>query len=290
MALVASAASRRHQSPSERAARNTLGPELIQQILGPLSEAEIDRIAFRSAGARYRGKMLRRAVERRGLDVADRLLRWTPGSRERLDAFRRSGQGVLLTTWHAGPTLGIWAGLAPLQISLLKFQVGERFAPPANWEVVDPDEQGNFRAPAMKRALKHLRGGGWVAIPADLYQWSGRAAFAPCLGRQVAFSNALTALAELSGSRIVPVFAQWDAEGRAIEVDVQPPLGETADSPGAREQGGGDLIAELARRVEVYLRDHLDEYDVFYATMFARHERAEAGHAEDPMSDSAQTS
>lgn len=269
LALVDSAASRRHQQGT---GRNTLGPELIQEILGPLSSSELDRIALRSAASRYRGKMLRRAVERRGLTAASGLLGWTPGSRERLLELKQSGEGVFLTTWHIGPTLGIWSGLAPLDISLLKFQVGDRFELPRDWKIVDPDEQGDFRAPAMKLALKHLRKGGWVVIPADMYQWSPRATFAPCLGRRAAFSNALAVLAELSGARVVPVFAHWDAAGRKIEVDIQSPL--------SLEGGGGKegeferlIVGEFAQRVERYLREHLDEYDVYYASMFAKHER-----------------
>lgn len=224
--------------------------------------------------------MLRRAVETRGLGAAGQLVRWTGGSRERLEGLKARRRGALLTTWHAGPTLGIWAGLAMVGMPVLKFQVGDRFPLPPDWETLDPDEQGGFRAPAMKRALNHLREGGCVIVPADMYQWSPRVKRAPCLGRRVAFSTAIAALAELSRAEAIPAFAWWSEDGRSIEIDVQAPLeaGEDLDADAAELETR--IVADLARRVEVYLREHLDEYDAHYARMFARHERIDSAQAE----------
>lgn len=123
--------------------------------------------------------------------------------------------GAFLTTWQAGPTLGFWADLASVGVPVLKFQVGDRFPLPPDWETVDPDAEAEFRAPAMKRALRHLRRGNDVVIPADRYQWSRRVATAACLVRRAALSTAIAALAPLSGVQDLPVFAWWSASGRA---------------------------------------------------------------------------
>lgn len=276
LSLVTRLAPRFHPPGASPTDKHILTPDLIEELLRPVCPENVEAVARRSAAVRYRGRLLRRMVERQGLAAAGRRVRWTAGSRERLEALRDRGEGAFLTTWHAGPTLGLWAALAELGMPVLKFQVGERFALPPGWETIDPDRQGGFRAPAMKRALRHLRRGGCVVIPADMYQWSSRSVMAPCLGRQAAFSNAVAPLAGLSGASVLPAFAWWSEGGRTIEVEVQAPVepgGEIdADSPEFERA----LIRDLARRAEVYLREHPEEYDAHYARMFIRHERLEA--------------
>lgn len=271
MGLAAWAAPRLDPHPGEKRNPHLLDPSLIRELLGPLPKEEMDRLLRRNAAARIRGIVLRHAIERRGLDCARPLLRWTEGSLERLGHARAEGRGLCLTTWHAGPTLGLWAGLAQLGLPLLKFQVGERFPSPAGWTCIDPDREGALRAGAMKRALRHLRQGGCVAIPADMYQWSTRAVLSPCLGRQAAFSRAIPALVELSGAPVIPLFAWWGRGGRTLELEVQQELAVESAGAGPSPEFETVVARELAGRVEAYLRVHLDEYDAHYARMFVAH-------------------
>lgn len=245
---------------------HVLGGRLITELLGPLKPRELEAIARRSASARYRGVLMRRAIERQGLPAAAGLLRWRPGSLDRLNEVRASARGALFTTWHAGPTLAIWSGLYAHGFSLLKLQIGERFPPPPDWEFIHPGRDGGFEAPAMKRALRRLRSGDCVAIPADMYHWSPRIIEAPCLGRRVAFSRAIPTLASMSGAPVIPIFASWSRNKQAVELDVQPPLSADAATDLA-------LTRALAQRVEIYLRGHLEEYDAHYARLFAAHPR-----------------
>ena len=181
----------------------------------------------------------------------DWLIRATRVSGEEpLVALHKDGRPRLVVSWHAGVGAGLPAGLARLgQTGLLLREDGR----PERFGLSHVRIGGGLanRAAAFQRAVRHLRGGGLVALYLDVDPWAPGAepphAF---LGRQVALPPGPAAMARLSGAAIIPVTPRWDA-GR-VSFACHPPLAGAAGAAGDDRS----VTAALAAWWERWLRRH----------------------------------
>lgn len=209
-------------------------------------------LAREYALSQYRLHLIQRVAAEGGLNYVVPLVRWK--GREKLEQLLKEGRPVVLTTWHAGPTIGIWAGLSAMPIRLMRVQETRWDAAPSGWKIlITHGPRGG--GPILKQCLKHLRSGGWTANPFDTFTFEPAHLRLKCLGRSVRIPRGIAALAEMSGAALIPVAARWTGDGRGIEVEVQDPI-DTARRAGETD---GDyerrVLEATVSRMEAYLRE-----------------------------------
>lgn len=215
-----------------------------------------DSVAREYVRSQYRLHLIQSVAANGGLDHVVPLVRWK--GREKLEKLLEEGEPAVLTTWHAGPTIGIWAGLSTMGIDLIRVQQTRWEIAPPGWKILfrkGPESGG----PIIKQCLKHLRAGGWAAIPFDAFTEASGHLRVRCLGRSVPVPRGVAALADLSGAPLIPVTARWSDDGRSIEVEVQDPI-DTAKREGEADAAYERRVLEAAAmRLESYLRERPHE-------------------------------
>jgi len=202
--------------------------------------------------SQYRLHLIQSIAASGGLDYVVPLVRWK--GREKLEALLKEGRPAVLTTWHAGPTIGFWAGLAAMDVNLVRVQQTEWEVAPPGWKILIKRgvESGG---PIIKQCLKHLRSGGWVAIPFDAFTNASGHLRVRCLGRAVPVPRGIAALADMSGAPLIPVTVRWTESGREIEVEVQEPIDATKGEGESDADYERRVLEAAARRLECYLEE-----------------------------------
>ncbi len=224
-----------------------------EALFGPSLVKDWHAIARDFVLSQYRLLLIQSVAASGGLDHVVPLVRWK--GKEKLDAMRANGEAALLTTWHAGPTIGIWAGLASMGVDLMRVQETRWEVAPEGWTILFRDSGKSNGGPIIKQCLKRLRNGGWVAIPFDSYSRDPGAVMTNLFGRAVPLPRGVTALAEMTGAPLIPLTARWVEGGRALELEVQDPI-DTTRRDGENDAGYETRILQSATdRLEAYLRE-----------------------------------
>lgn len=201
--------------------------------------------------SQYRLILIQRIAARGGLERITPMTRWVGG--KHLARIREAGGPAIITTGHAGPTIGIWAALAGMNIGLIRVQATEWEVAPPGWTILSAEQSGGGYV--IKKCLKHLRGGGWVAIPYDSFSAEPGHRRVELLGRAMPLPRGIVALAELSGAPLIPVTPRWTEDGRGIEIEVQEPI-ETQRRPGEEDEAYEmRILGEAMGRLESYLKE-----------------------------------
>lgn len=232
-------------------------PAEFAALFGPRSAAELDVLARRHALAQYRNILIQSIAAGGGLRRVIPLVRWK--SRERLEELKRDRRPAIITTWHAGPTIGIWAGIMDLNVELIRVQTTDWMAAPPGWEILIKREEPGSGGPLIKRCLKALRSGRWAVLPFDTFTTEPGHVLVKCLDRWIPVPRGVAALSEMTGAPIIPVAARWTEGGRAIEIEVQPDLDVRREAGEAVADYEIRAVQAAADRMDAYLRAHPEE-------------------------------
>lgn len=243
---------RRFRRPSDRGQRSdpVASRKELGQLFPGLPKRRLREIQARSLISDARNALVIALEQREGHDRLQGLVDLEPGSEATLQRLIEQSGGVILTTWHMGPTPGIWAVVRRYpQIRLLKVQNRPWDWTPEGWDLV----RGSFEPMAglvlLRRARKHLGGGGWVAMTFD-HTFSGtrehRVSF---LGRVVEFRTGLGALALETGAPVVVMSARWSGRVRRIEVRVHEPIYPEGSGIEAEKSLIEHLVGEMQQYV-----------------------------------------
>jgi lauroyl/myristoyl acyltransferase len=149
---------------------------------------------------------------------------------------------AILTLFHAGALHAVGSALERLPVPVLAFRQGVLARPRGSLQSVTELDTEAERAAAFHRALVHLRGGGVVAMTADLAP--GASIDVPLFGATLHLARGPFALARLTGAPLVPVAVR--REGDRIVVSAAEPI------------AGGDeraMAVALAAWLEAWLRE-----------------------------------
>jgi lauroyl/myristoyl acyltransferase len=199
-------------------------------------------------------------IERRGFSSLQPLIDRVGA--ERLLERQRRREPTILLSWHLGASWypivsGVLAlGLHPVWV----VQKHARLPLPEDCVVWDVRGNAAAKAVVLRRALRHLREGGMVAISGDGIL--GESGFeTPFLSRSVSLRRGPAVLAARSGAPIIPITATWSRR-RRIVVRVHDPLRpSTCDSAEQSMQMAiaGFYEAHLRQRPEDLHADTLRE-------------------------------
>lgn len=266
---------------SMRRKQKEIPPSSEYSALFPsMTEREIGELTRSFALAQFRTDYLRDVAEQGKLSGVIPLVRWK--NRELLERYKSEGKPVIVTTWHAGPSIGIWAALLQLGVSLMKVQGITWSATPPNWTIIELEYNSGKLGIALKRCLKHLRKGGWVALTCDTFVAMPGDPLLPCLGRWVASPRGVAVLSVMSGAPVVPIAASWVEGGRAVEVEVQEPVQPQCAEGMSDADYELAILREIAERREAYLRRHPDSMSrwwVKYLSTMPRTDQYDAANA-----------
>lgn len=248
--------------------------EDFAEVFGVSDPAALDALAREFSVWQAKIDFLRDAASRGELPRIARLVEWE--HRERLAGLVGSGKALILTTWHAGPSMGIWAGLASMGIAMLKVQNVRWQRAPEGWEILETGRGPAGQAPAiLKKCLARLRSGGIVAMTADVIGEDPSHPRVSFLGRQTPTPRGVAVLAQMSGAPILPLAARWDASGRRIVVEVQEAIeAKTAGGESASE-AEMRVVRELSARREAYIRRYPASVNRWWIEFMKRQPRDE---------------
>ena len=220
-----------------RLSRRWPAPEQVQLLFPRLTCRDASRIAWEIAGNEGRNRLLIEAIRRAG-PAAVRPLITTSG--QDLAALRPP---LLLGMFHTGAIQALNVAVERLPGRVLVLRQGLLFPPAPPVETASTDGDGQRRAAAFRRALLHLKEGGFVVLALNVVQ--GASLDVSCLGRPLELARGPFALARLTGTPLRPLVACWERGRIGIVV------GDELAAPG----GEGAFAAAAARWLERYLEE-----------------------------------
>jgi lauroyl/myristoyl acyltransferase len=220
-----------------RLSRRWPSPEQIQILFPQLTRREAHRIAWEIAGNEGRNRLLIETIRRAG-PAAMRPLVATSAK-----VFAVLRPPLVLGMFHTGAIQALNVAVERLPGRVLVLRQGLLFPPVPPVETESTDGDGQRRAAAFRRALLHLKEGGFVVLALDVVQ--GASLGVSCLGRPLELARGPFALARLTGAPIRPLVARWERGRIGIVV------GDELEAPA----GEGDCAAASARWLERYLAE-----------------------------------
>jgi hypothetical protein len=227
-----------------RLSRRWPSPEQVAALFPRLSPAAARRVAWSIGGDEARNRLLIETIRRSGPAGVRPLL--GPSA----DALSRLRPPHILGMFHVGAiqSLNVAVERLPGPVLVLRQGALYRPAPPVEIESTDGDSQR--RASSFRRALVHLKSGGFVVLAFDVVQ--GASFGVSCLGRELELARGPFALARLTGAPLRPLTASWRKGRLAVT------LGETlAAAPAVAsdpEEWERALAASAGGWLERYLR------------------------------------
>ena len=231
-------------------------PSDIARLLPEASLRLCTSAARQIAANHFRNHALIALVGRHGLESLARWTVWQGGGDEVMER-GRSGRPALLVTWHVGAALGIGAALHRLGARVLFIREGPFYPSTSTVQVVSNVGSAEQRALVLMRAFDWLRDGGQVVAALDGAA-EPRSAVVPCLGRGIALSRGLLALARLAQAPLIPTVARWQPNG-TISARAYPALAWPECEPTAVADFERRLAEEAARWLEQFLRQEPGE-------------------------------
>lgn len=211
-----------------RLSRRWPSPEQVLALFPRLGRPDAERVAWEIAGNEARNRLLIEVIRRGGPAPVRPLVRTAE------EVFAPLRPPLVLGMFHSGTIQALNVAVERLPGRVLVLRQGALYpsAPPV--EVASTDGDGQHRAAAFRRALLHLKEGGFVILALDVVQGPGLPV--ACLGHPLELARGPLALARLTGAPLRPIVARW--EGGRIGIVVG---GELADAPGlaAPERGEG---------------------------------------------------
>jgi hypothetical protein len=218
-----------------RLSRRWPSPEQVQLLFPRLARREAHRIAWEIAGNEGRNRLLIEAIRRAG-PAAVRPLMATAA-----EVFTQLRPPLLLGMFHTGAIQALNVAVERLPGRVLVLRQGLLYPPAPPVETESTDGDGQRRAAAFRRALLHLKEGGFVVLALDVVQ--GASLGVSCLGRPLELARGPFALARLTGAPLRPLVARWE-RGR---------IGIVVGDELAAPAGEGACAAASARWLERYL-------------------------------------
>lgn len=228
-----------------RLSRRWPAPEQVRLLFPRLTRQDASRIAWEIAGNEGRNRLLIEAIRRAGPAAVRPLVATTA------EVFAPLRPPLLLGMFHTGAIQALNVAVERLPGRVLVLRQGALYPPMPPVAVESTDGDGQRRAAAFRRALLHLKEGGFVVLALDVVQGPGLPV--SCLGHRLELARGPFALARLTGAPIRPLVARWE-RGR-IGIVVGDELGANLPSVSGREapEWEGDLAASAARWLERYL-------------------------------------
>ncbi len=226
-------------------------PDDVARLFDGISLREARRIVRASRWLASKNRVVARLAKHGGFEQLSALVRWHGAGYLRERHARR--EPVILLAWHLGPYLAVAPGLHGLSIPALFIVKKKLPEAPPGIEIYQALGDALLRGAALKGALDWLRSGGIVLIAGDGRQGVGTLDIA-CLGRTLRFQRGPAVLARLSGAPLVPVVAEWDRAGRAINVTVHAPLPKPAVSRDSAVDHDRAILTAAAVWFERYVR------------------------------------
>ncbi len=179
----------------------------------------------------------------------------------------RAHQGpAILAFWHFGPVKMLTIALRSIEVPALAISR----AKPTLWTnakdlrkmLIHFDESNpRQRATALRQTLKHLQGGGKVAVAID-GSLGRRDATVPFLGRQFAVSRGAAWLARLSGAPVIPCNMQWEPGDWGMAIRVFGPLPRPSVPPEDEEAFEQAILDSVASHFEAYGRQRPGQFTI----------------------------
>ncbi len=220
-----------------RLSRRWPSPEQVQLLFPRLTRRDAGRIAWEIAGNEGRNRLLIEAIRRAG-PAAVRPLVATSA-----EVFAPLRPPLLLGMFHTGAIQALNVAVERLPGRVLVLRQGALYPPVPPVAVESTDGDGQRRAAAFRRALLHLKEGGFVVLALDGVQGPGLPV--SCLGHRLELARGPFALARLTGAPLRPLVARWERGRIGIVV------GEELAAP-AEE---GACAAAAARWLERHLAE-----------------------------------
>jgi lauroyl/myristoyl acyltransferase len=218
-----------------RLSRRWPSPEQVRLLFPQLTRQDASRIAWEIAGNEGRNRLLIEAIRRAGPAAVRPLI---ATSEEALTALRPP---LVLGMFHTGAIQALNVAVERLPGRVLVLRQGLLFPPVPPVETESTDGDGQRRAAAFRRALLHLKEGGFVVLALDGVQGPGLPV--SCLGHRLELARGPFALARLTGAPLRPLVARWERGRIGIVV------GDELAAPG----GEGAFAAAAAQWLERYL-------------------------------------
>ncbi|MGH0032078.1 MAG: hypothetical protein ACQGVC_19990 [Myxococcota bacterium] len=211
--------------------RRSATPEMIQRIWKELSPAEVEEVRRRMARQEFRNRTIRRIYKKNGTAGVASRVSVDPGP---LPGLLEQGRGVIVSSWHLGPSRAVSLGLNGLGLDL----VYATFSGPAGEEDLDglpyfEIKGDHFYARFLKSAVDTLRSGGVVGMSLDAA--FGKTEPMSFLGGMLPTPRGAAALARISGAPMVPVTSRWSDRGGRMQVKLHDPLPEPDVDRGDRD-------------------------------------------------------
>lgn len=224
----------------------------LERLLGPGARDDSEETRRRCVLSDARSRLIKNVAFRSGYRSMRRLL--SVRGEERVAALRARGLGVVVATWHAGPTPAVWAALLEAGVELWRISNREGPVEAPGWRVLRLTGAPFEGAAMLKSCVRHLRGGGWVGGAFDVLSEGARLVEVPVFGRAVPLPTGLPALAVVAGCPIVPAVSRWDLERNRICVEFHEPI--EPESVGGTDARGKEeaLLRLLAGQLESYYR------------------------------------
>jgi lauroyl/myristoyl acyltransferase len=221
--------------------------------------------AARAAFANY-GRMLADFVLIGALGAEELRARVTLDGREHVDAALAGGRGCIMAVPHMGSwdIGGSYAGVLGYRIAA----VAERFPGSLDAAVVAARQRFGVRVIPLGRAavrgvLDALSEGSIVALLCDLPHGPG--VEVEMFGRRATVPAGPASLACKAGAPLLPAYVRASGGGR-YHVHIDEPISTSGRCSG--KQAATDLMQEVVRRFEAFIRAHPDQWYAF-RPMFA---------------------
>jgi hypothetical protein len=220
-----------------RLSRRWPSPEQVQILFPDLMRRDAGRIAGEMAGNEGRNRLLIEAIRRAGPPAVRPLVATSA------EVFTALRPPLLLGMFHTGAIQALNVAVERLPGRVLVLRQGALYPPEPPVAVESTDGDGQRRAAAFRRALLHLKEGGFVVLALDVVQ--GASLGVSCLGRSLELARGPFALARLTGAPLRPLVARWERGRIGIVV------GDELEAPA----GEGAYAASAARWLERYLAE-----------------------------------
>lgn len=228
-----------------RLSRRWPSPEQVQLLFPQLTRWEAGRIAWEIAGNEGRNRLLIEAIRRAGPSSVRPLVATSA------EVFAPLRPPLLLGMFHTGAIQALNVAVERLPGRVLVLRQGALYPPVPPVAVESTDGDGQRRAAAFRRALLHLKEGGFVVLALDGVQGPGLPV--SCLGHSLELARGPFALARLTGAPLRPLVARWE-RGR-IGIVVGDELRADLPAVSGREapEWEGAFAVASARWLERYL-------------------------------------
>ena len=178
------------------------------------------RTARQMSELRYQNRALFAMVARHDIDSVIALT--DPSAVAQFERFRNPSSPTILVGWHVGPIFGLTGFLSHQKLPVLALRASGHYAARGSMEFAFTSGGMEQRTTAVRRAVRHLKNGGLVAVASDGPDFS-ESVEVRCLGRAMHLARGPYALARMTGASIVPLAPRWTRDGR-ICIEVGSPL------------------------------------------------------------------